>query len=288
MRIIAEYKNQKVLKNKCVYGLVVNVFGLSAYYDNIIDIDEAKDVINKIHNNNQLVYINARKIIHEYELGKVSSLLNYLEELGADYYIYSDVAFYMLAEEKNITNKLIYQVNTYMTNTSDVNIMLEENNSVVLSTEISLVELKNILKNTPKNLYIHTFGYYPIFHSRRELITNYQKYRGLDLDIKGKYDVVEELRDSHYPIEQNENGMVVYLDGAYCIDEELEELKSLHDDLYLFVLGKFLTDEEYDKVLKQYTSGDYRNIKATYPNISKGLLYEASTLLKNERGNKLE
>ena len=50
----------------------------------------------------------------------------------------------------------------------------------------------------------------------------------------GKY-IVEELRKSHYPIEQNENGMVVYLDGAYYLSDELDREDFIPDAYILEV-----------------------------------------------------
>ncbi len=286
MRVIGELKDLSLLETKysILTGWVVNLEGLSAYYDVLLSEELLEEVVTKIHINKQLVYINARKIIHEEDLKEVFTRVETLEKLGVDYYIYSDMAFYEIASELGITDKLIYQVNTYMTNSFDINIMLLENYSVVVSTEISIEELKEIVKNTSKPLYIHAFGYYPIFHSRRELISNYQKYRGLNVDTESSFDVVEELRDSHYPIEQNENGMVIYLDGAYAMDEELRILNALHNNLGYFVLGKFLSLEEYKRVLKYYSLSPEEELKNIYPNISKGLLYETSTLLKNGKG----
>lgn len=289
MRLIAELKDLSLIKNYQVDGWIVNIKNLSCYYDVDYQLEELKKIIEAIHNNNQKVYINAKKIIHEENIIEIIDIIKKLECLTVDYYFYSDVAFFEIAEELNIKHKLIYQVNTYMTNSQDIEIMISENSNVVISTEISKEEIVNIIKNIQKPLYLHSFGYYPIFHSRRELITNYQKYRGIPLDINKNYDVVEELRNSHYPIEQNENGMVIYLDGAYYLSSEIVEFNKYNKDINYILTSKFVNLDEYKNVLDLYVaikkeksfSDEFEKLNLP---LTKGLLYEKSTLLKKEGG----
>lgn len=281
MKIVSELKDLSLLNNTEVYGWIVNILDLSCYYDELYTLEEIKDIVVVSHQNNQKVYVNAKKIIHEQDIDKVTNLVKELELIGVDYYIYGDLAFYEIAESLKITDKLIYQVATYMTNKYDVNVMLKDNNSVVISTELSFEEMKDIVNNIEHPLYLHAFGYYPIFHSRRELISNYLIYRNLEIDLKANYDIVEELRKSHYPIEQNENGMVVYLDGAYCLTDELASFeKSI-----CILLSKFIELDEYKKVLEVYTkTKNYSELVSLNVVLSKGLLYERSILLKKEGG----
>ncbi len=285
MKILAELKDSSLLENVNVYGWIVNILDLSCYYDTLYSIEEIEKIVEIAHKNNQKIYINAKKIIHEQNIVEVTSLVKKLELIGVDYYLYGDFAFYQIAESLNITDKLIYQVVTYMTNKYDIEVMLKENNSVVVSTELSFEEMKDIVNNVTQQLHIHTFGYYPIFHSRRELISNYLIYRDREIDFKADYDIVEELRNSHYPIEQNENGMVVYLDGAYCLTEE----NNSFDDSIGILLSKFITLEDYQKILEVYVeTKKYSELDGLNIVLSKGLLYEQSILLKKEGGNVCE
>ncbi len=281
MKIVSELKDLCLLENTKVNGWIVNIFGLSCYYDHLYSLEEIERIVDIAHKQNQKVYVNAKKIIHEQDIDKVIYLVKELEKIGIDYYIYGDVAFLEIVENLQIKAKLIYQVATYMTNKYDINEMLKDNNSVVISTELSLEEMKEIINDTPKELYLHAFGYYPIFHSRRELISNYLIYRNREIDLEENYDVVEELRKSHYPIEQNENGMVVYLDGAYNLTEEL----TFFENATVILLSKFISLEDYQKVLEVYTNNkNYQELENLNVVLSKGLLYEQSILLKKEGG----
>lgn len=285
MKIVSELKDLSLLENYDVYGWIVNVLGLSCYYDELYTLEEIEEIVEVAHKNKQKVYVNAKKIIHEKDIEDVTCLVKKLENFGVDYYFYGDLAFYEIAEELNITNKLIYQVVTYMTNKYDVEVMLKDNNNVTLSTELSLEEMKEIVNNIEHPLYLHTFGYYPLFHSRRELISNYLIYRNREIDLKANYDIVEELRKSHYPIEQNENGMVVYLDGAYNLSDELNSF----NNGYCILLSKFMKLDDYKKVLDVYIkTKNYQLLNDLDVVLSKGLLYEQSILLKKEGGNGCE
>lgn len=289
MQVVAELKDISLLEKKNVFGWIVSLKGLSCYYDKTYNIEEVKRIVEIAHQNNQKVYINARKVIHEQDIEKVLNIILELEKLDVDYYFYGDMGFYEIAEELTITHKLIYQVNTYMTNSLDIDMMIRENHSVVVSTEISFEELLKVVENNQKELYLHIFGHYPIFHSRRELISNYFKYRGFNEDLEHNFDIVEELRESHYPIEQNENGMVVYIDGVYVIASELEELEKNNSNLIGIMLSKNINATLYAQILDLYSTKvtDEELLKLKV-NLTKGLLYEQSKLLKKEGGMVLE
>ncbi len=286
MKLVVELKYPNLIEEfSNIEGFILNIKGLSCYYDRGYSLGEIEELIRKIHNNNQLVYVNARRIFHEQDLEIIDEMLDKLIILGVDYFFYGDATFYEIAVKKNIVEKLIYQVNTYMTNYFDISVMLSENESVVSSTEISYEELKNITDKVVEPIYIHAFGYYPIFHSRRELITNYQMYRQIEVDTSCNYDVVEELRDSHYPIEQTENGMVVYIDGAYCLDKEIN---SLGGNNYFIITSKFINENDYKEIINIYINEEYDKLSSLDIIYTKGLLYEKSKLLKKEGGASCE
>lgn len=289
MQLVIELKNPQILDNiddTQIEGYILSIKELSAYNDVEYSINELETIISLIHKKSKKVYLNARKIFHEEDIEIVKEVLEQTIKFGVDYYLYGDVGFYELAGEKGIEKKLIYQVNTYMTNKYDVNIMLEENHGVVLSTEISYSEIENILKDIDGNLYLNAFGYYPIFHSRRKLITNYKIYRSEDVDLNKTFDIVEELRDSHYPIEENDNGTVIYTDGLYYLSKEIYTLNNINQNLKYLIYSKFTNEDEYLQIIAVYCdliANKDVNFEQ-FNNLTKGLLYETSKLLKTEGG----
>lgn len=289
MQLVVELKNHLLLNkidDREIYGYILSINELSAYNDTEYNINELEEVINLIHQKNKKVYLNVRRIFHEDDFELIEEIIKQTIKFNVDYYIYSDFGFYEIMRKLGLESKLIYQVNTYMTNVFDVEIMLKENYSVVLSTEISYAEIEKIVKDIKGNVYLNAFGYYPIFHSRRKLITNYKKYRKEELNLNKKFDIVEELRDSHYPIEENYNGTVIYTDGLYYLSNEIYSLNNINPNLKYLIYSKYTTEEEYLKIISTYSSL-LENKQASwddFENLTKGLLYEKSKLLKTEGG----
>lgn len=289
MQLVVELKNHLLLNkidDRQIYGYILSINELSAYNDTVYSINELEEIINLIHQKNKKVYLNVRRIFHEDDFELIEEIIKQTIKFNVDYYIYSDFGFYEIMKNLGLENKLIYQVNTYMTNVFDVEIMLEENYSVVLSTEISYDEIEKIVKDIKGNLYLNAFGYYPIFHSRRKLITNYKKYRKEELNLNKKFDIVEELRDSHYPIEENHNGTVIYTDGLYYLSNEIYSLNNINPNLKYLIYSKYTTEEEYLKIISTYSSllENQQVSWDDFENLTKGLLYEKSKLLKTEGG----
>lgn len=289
MQLVVELKKPQIL-NKIddtqIAGYIVSIKELSAYNDGEYNINELEEIVSLVHQKGKAVYLNARKIFHDDDLKVAEDIISKMIDLGIDYYLYGDVGFYEMAKAKGIEKKLIYQVNTYMTNRYDIDIMLEENHGVVLSTEISYSEIENILKDVKGNLYLNAFGYYPIFHSRRRLITNYKLYRNEELDLNKTFDIVEELRDSHYPIEENSNGTVIYTDGLYYLSKEIYTLNNINQNLKYLIYSKFIKEEEYLQIITMYCDlmANKEVSFEQFNNLTKGLLYETSKLLKTEGG----
>ena len=68
MKIVSELKDISLLENKDIYGWIINVLGLSAYYDRVYSLEEVKQIVKVIKDANQKVYVNVRKIIHEQDV----------------------------------------------------------------------------------------------------------------------------------------------------------------------------------------------------------------------------
>ena len=289
MQLVVELKNHLLLNkidDRQIYGYILSINELSAYNDTAYSINELEEIINLIHQKNKKVYLNVRRIFHEDDFELIEEIIKQTIKFNVDYYIYSDFGFYEIMKNLGLENKLIYQVNTYMTNVFDVEIMLEENYSVVLSTEISYDEIEKIVKDIKGNVYLNAFGYYPIFHSRRKLITNYKKYRKEELNLNKKFDIVEELRDSLYPIEENHNGTVIYTDGLDYLSNEIYSLNNINPNLKYLIYSKYTTEEEYLKIISTYSSLlENQQVSCDdFENLTKGILYEKSKLLKTEGG----
>lgn len=277
--LVVEVNDLRIVENNNVDGFLIGTKKISSevYYQ--FTKEEVLAFIEKAHNKKKLVFLDATNIFHDEDLKDVKEIIDYLSSV--DYVMYNDLMILNIVSKE----KRMYYSTTYITNTLDFDIVAEENKYVLVSPELSLEELK-AFKNK-KSSFLIGFGTWEIFHSRRNLLSSYFQYRGMEYS-NSKYHIIEEFRKEMYPIVEN-NGTKIYLNGYYYLGQELEEL---NNNLLLktFDLDYALVNKIIDAYKKALISQDYeeleRMIKELPLNTNKGLLYEQSILTKGvkERG----
>ncbi len=291
MKLIVELNSLELLNHDKseIAAYLIGADGLSLRPSHIYDIRELKDIIKIIHKQGQQVIINACRIFSEFELTDLEKNLAAILTLLPDYIMYTDFAV------KTILNKLcydnlIYYAPTYLTNSLDIEMVLSDNKMAVVSPYINFTDIISICEKVDQPLVINAFGKFAIFHSRRPLLSNYFKYRGLDLNPHDNYQVVEELRSDYHNLVEDENGTHFYLEGFYYL---LEELNKLPFDEYLLINTLFLDSNDTKMIVIGYLEalrGDApaEIVKTWQKNgisLTKGLLYKKSILVKGGEAN---
>lgn len=230
MELIVELTNikfvKKYLKLKNVSHLIVGYDKLSFNSFVKFNIDELKTIYELIKDSKVSLILNAERLFSDEDLNFVKELIKIHFFEMFDYVMYSDFGFKNLLEEELVKIKYIFKASTYLTNYQDINEYSMLNDLVVASSEISSKELIELSKKVNKDIVIDLFGRSACFYSRRNLISNYFKYRGISNDInKNNYSVVEELRDDFLPIIENEIGTVILEPKFHLLAEELEEIE---------------------------------------------------------------
>lgn len=277
--LVVEVNDLRIVENNNVDGFLIGTKKISSevYYQ--FTKEEVLAFIEKAHIKKKLVFLDATNIFHDEDFKDVKEIIDYLST--ADYVMYNDLMILNIVPKE----KRMYYSTTYITNTLDFDIVAEENEYVLVSPELSLEELK-AFKNK-KSSFLIGFGTWEIFHSRRNLLSNYFQYREMEYS-NSKYHIIEEFRKEMYPIVEN-NGTKIYLNGYYYLGQELEEL---NNNLLLktFDLDYALVNKIIDAYKKALISQDYeeleRMIKDLPLDTNKGLLFEQSILTKGvkERG----
>ena len=150
-------------------------------------------------------------------------------------------------------------LNHFNCNYISIQAYLKYVDSVVVSTDITEEEVKEILEHVKSPLVLYTFGHVNIMYSRRLLITNYNEHfheqallvSELTNDLKQKFKIVE-----------NEYGTVIYT-GAPFNGLRYRKLKNVR---YYFVNTIFLSDEEVLEILHSDTD---LNSKYSYQYLSR-------------------
>ena len=151
-------------------------------------------------------------------------------------------------------------------NASSINSYLEYVDSIVVSSDLSEEEIRNIVKNVNKKVVIYTFGLKGIMFSRRNLLDNYEMYYKLDK---------EKVIDSHinnkfFKVIESDYGTKVYA-FPYYDGTSLLDLKNV---LYFWYDPILLDINNIRKVL----NNDLSNIDCSRIFLDKKTVYKVGDL----------
>ncbi len=205
------------------------------------------------------------RFFSETQLPQLQDFLVLLKELDVDGIYFSDEAVLAYGQALGITDKLIYQPDTLMTNHADVNFYLGEGiKRVVLAREITLEEILAIAKQCdPTRLEIIIHGYSTAMYSRRQLLSNYMKFLGWDRSLQKQRDLMieEATRQERMPIYEDENGTHIF---SVAVQQSFQELECLSEaGIHTARIdGIFHSGKEICKVVELYDQFRRKKIDA--------------------------
>ncbi len=216
-----------------------------------------------------------------------------LKEINVDAIYFTDCAVLQLADELNMKEKLIYNPDTLITNACDAQFYLDQGiQCVTLSKEITKEEMIQIAKHVHGRLEVIIHGRLNMMHSKRTLLTSYFEFLGKDTTPArdhGLY-LMEETRDEHMPIIEDELGTHVFTGFTLCSFNEVCELKDAGiTDMRIESL--FLTCDQVCQIAMDYLDvlagrkqGQelFDQYQKEYPtqNISTGFMYKKTSTVK--------
>lgn len=159
----------------------------------------------------------------------------------------------VLMETKSNLFKILY-LSHMNCNYKSVNAFLEYVDSLVISTDITSDETKEILIKSKKPLVVFSFGYVPIMYSRRTLLTNYNKH--FKREVKNAVILKETMSNHKLKLWENEFGTVLYPELPF----NNLALRQEDNILYNYINTTFMSDEEILEVLNSKN-----NLEDIYP-----------------------
>lgn len=159
----------------------------------------------------------------------------------------------VLLETGSKLTKILF-LNHMNCNYESINSFLEYVDSVVISTDITSEETKEILKKATKPLVIYAFGYVGIMYSRRTLLTNYNKH--FKTSIEKEITLKESISKREVKAIENNYGTVIYTNEPF----NNLKLRNEANVLYNLINTIFMTDDEIIKIINSDNSLD-----AIYP-----------------------
>ena len=234
--IISSTKQAIDIKDK-VDAYLIPLKDLSINYKKTFSVAEIKEL--KKLNKEIFVFIN--KNIHNNELEILKENLKEIEKLDINGIIFYDIALIELKKELNLKTDLVWHQEHLTTNYATANYYYDKGvKYTYLSSELTKREIKEIKEKYKGKLFVNTFGYIPMFTSRRHLVNNYidtfnLKEHGNKIYKEGKY----------YNIDDNEKGTTVYSDYILNVKEEL-------DVDYIVFNSNMIDEKDFKEIIKDY------------------------------------
>lgn len=192
-----------------------------------------KEGVEYAHRHGVKVYVTCNIIPHDSEMARLPEFLTFLNDIGVDAVIASDLGTIGLIKRYAPNCALHISVQSGIVNTETARAFYEMGaKRVVLARELSLEEIREIRKGTPAELEIEAFvhGAMCVSFSARCLLSSYMTGRDANRGdcaqpCRWSYSLMEEKRPGVYlDVTENERGTYVFNSDDMCMIRHLKEL----------------------------------------------------------------
>ncbi len=237
--LLAPAGNMEKLKTAFYYGADACYFagkkyGLRAFSDNF-DEDELSQSVQYAHSLGKKAYITLNILAHNQDFEGMEKYILYLEKIGVDAVIVSDVGIIQLV--RTIAPNLDVHVSTQANITNKYSAQFFVNMGVkrlILARELSFEEIKEIRESVPNDIEIETFvhGAMCISYSGRCLLSNYMTGRDSNRGAcvqacRWCYTIKEQSRNEEYEIQEDARGTYILNSKDLCMIEYIYRLMEI-------------------------------------------------------------
>lgn len=208
-------------------GVVIGTPFFSVRATHAFAVDELAKIKEKCNALSLEMFVLVNRFFVEEELDALRSHLQVLKELDVDGIYYGDECVLYEADALGMKDKLIYNPDTLITNHKDVQYYLDEGiKMVTISKDITLQEMITIQSKVQGCCEVIIHGRLNMMHSKRTLLSSYMSFVGKNYPVYDNYDLylMEEHRDEHMPIVEDESGTHVYTGFTLASFEEIKQL----------------------------------------------------------------
>ncbi|WP_134685043.1 peptidase U32 family protein [Brevibacillus migulae] len=220
------------------------------------DLRMVQEAVKLAHGRGKPLYVSMNALFHHEKAGGLEGYIRMLDQAGVDAIVFGDPAVFMAAREAAPGMKLQWNTETTSTNYQTVNFWAKKGVSrAVLARELSLAEVIAVKQNSKIETQIQVHGMTCIFHSKRELVSNYLRFQGSARQEDGHESQLflkETTRDAHqYPIYENRHGTHIMSAEDICMLEHLPGIVTARIDS-LFVEGMFKSTKNHLRTVAIY------------------------------------
>jgi hypothetical protein len=210
--------NKKELKLYEKYNFNTFILPLEDYsigFDVYFNIDEINELAGKYE-----IYVIMNKFLHRniYKFKELYSKFN-----KSIKFIIEDIGLVNIIDK----DRLVLYENHILSNYVAINYLggLGFKN-VVINNDLTIDEIKEIMKKVNSNIFYFYVSHNHLMYSRRNLVTNYNKYFNMN-DVK-EYKIKEEVSHEVLNIKEEKDGSIVTFKKIFCASKYLDELKGIN------------------------------------------------------------
>lgn len=246
-------------------GIILPLEDLSVNSNIYFSLDDIKSVINIT---TKEVCVSINKIMHNEDLSILEDALISLNKMNISKIFFYDLSIMNIVKRLNIKKKLVIFQDHLNASTYSNNFYKRRNIAYsVITNDITKDEINEISKHN--SLMLISYGYLPIFYSRRYLITNYLKY--ITKDKRNNIYYIKHNSDK-YPIVEEKYGTTIYTKEPINL---INDINNINVD-YIILNANFINNQEFLKVLNQYINNITDNKEYYKGFINKKTVYKVA------------
>lgn len=250
----------KKMKDSGVNGIIFSTPYFSTRADHYFTVEQLPKIKEECKKYQVKMYVSVLRIFTDEETEKMKSHLLYLKELDVDGIYFSDLGTLYLAKQLNMENKMIFNPDTLLTNSEDVNLYLEQGcQMVTLAKEITFDEICEIASKSKGEVEVIIHGRLNMFYSKRVLLSNYQEFRKEDRSLKDNYNLylIEANRQDKFPIIEDDLGTHIFTGFTLASFNEVNAMIESGVN-NLRIEGIFKTVDEICQMVQDYLDVIYK------------------------------
>lgn len=229
-----------VLKTK-VDGVILPLEHFSVNSSIYFSLDDIKSIINLT---SKEICISINKIMDNSDLKELELELIALNKMNISKIFFYDLAVLNIVKRLNIRKELVIFQDHLNASLYSNNFYKKRGiNYTVITNDITKDEINEISKNN--KLMLISYGYLPIFYSRRYLISNYLEYINKQKDSDLYY---IKNKEDRYPIVEEENGTTIYTNKPINL---INELDNINAD-YIILNANLTKRDEFINIVDRY------------------------------------
>jgi len=248
MKLLTTVYQLNHMKNLSAYvdGFLIGNEQFGTRLTSSFSIDDILIAIDTAFSLNKEFYLVCNQMFNDDQLEAFKLFINHFDFSLITGVVVGDLGAFRVLSKLGLSKKVIYNPETLLTNSYDVNFLATENiKGVYLAKEITLDDIKIIASHRNLDLFMVGHGHLNMFYSKRQLIDNFVAYTNQENNYHAEQNlkIIEENRkDEAYPIIEDAAGTHVFRSSVFSSLNHLVELSSYIDYLVIDTLFK---DDQY-------------------------------------------